>query len=57
MSTNNKVKNTADIAKGRVKETAGSLTGNSKLKHDGKMDQHKSNMKQSGEKAKDALRK
>jgi uncharacterized protein YjbJ (UPF0337 family) len=33
------------------------MTGSSKLEHDGKVDQVKGNVKQSGEKVKDALRK
>jgi len=57
MATKDKVKNTAQVTKGKVKEAAGKMTGNTKLKHDGKKDQMKGNVKQSGEKVKDALRK
>jgi uncharacterized protein YjbJ (UPF0337 family) len=56
MSTKDKMKNTAQVAKGKVKEAAGVLTGRSRLKHDGRADQLKGNVKQSGEKAKDAFR-
>jgi uncharacterized protein YjbJ (UPF0337 family) len=57
MATKDKVKNSAQVTKGKIKESTGKITGNTKLKHDGKMDQMKGNVKQSGEKVKDALRK
>jgi uncharacterized protein YjbJ (UPF0337 family) len=57
MSTKDKVKNTTQVAKGKVKEKAGKMTGSAKLKRDGKLDQVKGNVKQSGEKVKDAFRK
>jgi len=56
MPTKDKVKNTAQVSKGKVKESAGKMTGNAKLKHDGKLDQVKGNVKQSGEKVKDAFK-
>jgi uncharacterized protein YjbJ (UPF0337 family) len=56
MATKDKVKNTAQVSKGKVKESAGKMTGNTKLKNDGKLDQVKGNVKQSGEKVKDAFR-
>jgi uncharacterized protein YjbJ (UPF0337 family) len=57
MSNKDKMKNTAEVTKGKVKEATGVMTGSSKLEHDGKVDQVKGNVKQSGEKVKDALRK
>ena len=57
MSTKDKVKNTTQVTKGKVKEKAGKMTGSAKLKRDGKLDQVKGNVKQSGEKVKDAFRK
>jgi uncharacterized protein YjbJ (UPF0337 family) len=57
MATTDKVKNTAQRAKGKVKETAGTVTGNDKLRNKGKADQRKGNLKQAGEKVKDALKK
>ena len=57
MSTKDKVKNTTQVTKGKVKEIAGKMTGSAKLKRDGKLDQVKGNVKQSGEKVKDAFRK
>jgi uncharacterized protein YjbJ (UPF0337 family) len=51
---------TADKAKGRVKEAAGTLTGNKKLKTEGKADQLAGRVKNAVErvvdKAKDALK-
>lgn len=43
-----------DDAKGRVKEAAGTLTGNKDLEHDGKLDQAGAKAKSVVEKAKDA---
>lgn len=48
-----------DEAKGRLKEAAGALTGNKKLKREGKVDQATGKVKQTAEKildkAKDAI--
>ena len=55
MGTTDKAKNTAQRAKGKVKEEAGSVTGNDKLRHKGLADQRKGNLKQAGENVKDAL--
>ena len=52
MATTDKAKNTAEQAKGKLKEAAGEVTGNDKLRAEGKADQ-----KQAGEKVKDAFRK
>jgi uncharacterized protein YjbJ (UPF0337 family) len=57
MATTDKAKNTAQRAKGKVKETAGKVTGNDKLRSKGKLDQKKGNLKQAGEKVKDAFTK
>jgi uncharacterized protein YjbJ (UPF0337 family) len=57
MTNKDKVKNTAQVTKGKAKEATGKMTGSAKLKHDGKLDQVKGNVKQSGEKVKDAFRK
>jgi len=56
MATTDKAKNEAQRAKGKVKEVAGKATGNDKLRAKGKSDQTKGNLKQAGEKVKDALR-
>ena len=57
MATTEKVKNSAEQAKGRVKETTGKVTGNRSLEAKGKSDRVKGNVKQAGEKVKDAFKK
>ena len=57
MATTDKAKNTAEQAKGKLKETAGRLSGNDDLRAEGKADQTKGNLKQAGEKVKDAFNK
>ena len=47
----------ADEAKGRVKEAAGALTGNEKLKREGKADQVAGKVKQSVKKVVDKVKK
>jgi uncharacterized protein YjbJ (UPF0337 family) len=56
MGAVDKSKNTAQLAKGKVKETAGKATGNERLRRQGKADQVKGKIKQAGEKLKDTLR-
>jgi uncharacterized protein YjbJ (UPF0337 family) len=56
MTKKDKVKNTTQIAKGRLKESAGKATGNDRLQADGEVDQLKGNIKQAGEKVKDAFK-
>lgn len=55
MSMGDKIKNTAEEATGKVKETAGKATDNEQLGADGQGDQAKANAnaKQAGEKVKD----
>lgn len=57
MTTIDKAKNTSQQAKGKLKETAGKLSGNDKLRAEGKADRTKGNLKQAGEKLKDAFSK
>jgi uncharacterized protein YjbJ (UPF0337 family) len=57
MGAVDKSKNTAQRAKGKIKETAGKATGNERLRRQGKADQMKGKIKQAGEKIKDALKK
>ena len=45
-----------DIAKGRVKEAAGALTGNDKLKEDGKTDQVAGKAKETVQKVADNIK-
>jgi uncharacterized protein YjbJ (UPF0337 family) len=45
-----------DKAKGRIKEAAGALTGDRKLKREGKLDQAAGTVKDAAEKAVDKLK-
>jgi uncharacterized protein YjbJ (UPF0337 family) len=56
MSTEDKAKNLADKAAGSIKETTGKVKGDESLRREGKADQAKADLRQSGEKIKDALR-
>jgi uncharacterized protein YjbJ (UPF0337 family) len=56
MSTIDKAKNKGQLAKGAVQEKAGDLTGDHELRAKGKADKAASDMKQAGEKVKDALK-
>jgi uncharacterized protein YjbJ (UPF0337 family) len=56
MGADDKAKNLAEKAAGAVKETAGKVTGNESMELEGKADQAKADVKQSGEKLKDSLR-
>lgn len=57
MGTKDRASNRGQDAKGRVKEAAGSITGNRDLKNKGKTDQAKAGMKNTGEDLKDAAHK
>ena len=48
---------TADVVKGRIKEAAGALTGNDKLREEGKTDQAVGKAKQAVQKAADTVKK
>lgn len=54
MSFQGKVANSAEVLKGKAKEAAGKVTDNPRLEVEGKLDQGKGNLKQAGEKVKDA---
>jgi uncharacterized protein YjbJ (UPF0337 family) len=56
MSTEDKMKNEAEKAKGALKEAAGKVTGDESLEREGELDRTKGDLKQSGEKLKDALK-
>jgi uncharacterized protein YjbJ (UPF0337 family) len=56
MGLEDKMKNTAQDAKGEVKEHAGGAMGDEKMQAEGKADQAGANLKQAGEKVKDAFR-
>ncbi|ATY13028.1 CsbD family protein [Amycolatopsis sp. AA4] len=55
MSVGDKARNKAEELKGRAKETVGKATGNEQWEAEGKAEQGKGNLKQAGEKVKDAV--
>jgi len=57
MGTMDKASNKAQDVKGKVKETAGKVTGDEELEAEGKSDQAKAAVKDVGEKVKDAISK
>jgi uncharacterized protein YjbJ (UPF0337 family) len=57
MGLGKKAKNKAKEVKGEGKQTAGRVSGNKRLKAEGKADEVTGNLKNAGEKVKDALRK
>jgi len=56
MGLDDKVDNQAENLGGKVKEGVGKVTDDERLEAEGKGDQFKSNLKQAGEKVKDAFR-
>ena len=56
MGTSDKNENATETAKGKVKETVGHVTGDEELERQGKNDQRKADLKQAGEKVKDAFK-
>ncbi|HSK59547.1 MAG TPA: CsbD family protein [Actinomycetospora sp.] len=57
MAADDKIDNKTDKLKGKVKETAGSVNNDEELRAEGKKDQSKGDLKQAGEKIKDAFKK
>jgi uncharacterized protein YjbJ (UPF0337 family) len=57
MSAEDKAANAAQKVTGTVKEGTGKLTGDQSLEAEGRGDQAAGNLKQAGEKVKDAVRK
>ena len=57
MGLDDKVRNQSENVAGKVKEGAGKVTDDERLEAEGKGDQFKSDLKQAGEKVKDAFRK
>lgn len=57
MGIDDKVKNAAQEARGKIKEGYGDLTDNPELQAEGKADQAVANVKQAGEDIKDAFKK
>jgi len=56
MSALDKAKNKAEEVGGTAKEQAGKATGDDRLESEGQADQVKGNLKQAGEKVKDAFK-
>ncbi|MFF7755287.1 CsbD family protein [Streptomyces sp. NPDC007971] len=56
MSNADKASNAADKIKGKAKEAVGKAIGNERLQAEGKADQVAGDVKQAGEKAKDAAK-
>jgi uncharacterized protein YjbJ (UPF0337 family) len=56
MGLGDKIKNAGEEAAGKVKETTGRTTGNQSLEAEGRADQASANIKQAGEKTKDAVK-
>ena len=52
----NKTRNAAQRVKGQVKEAGGAVTGDRRLEAEGRADKTKANLRQAGEKVKDAVR-
>jgi uncharacterized protein YjbJ (UPF0337 family) len=56
MSAGDKISNAAEELAGKAKEALGNARGDDDLKAEGEKDQSKANLKQAGEKAKDAFK-
>jgi len=56
MAADDKAQNKAEELKGKAKEALGKATGNEQWEAEGKADQGKGNVKQAGEKLKDAAK-
>jgi uncharacterized protein YjbJ (UPF0337 family) len=57
MGNDDKLRNKGQDVKGKTKEAWGRATDDEELEAEGKVDQSKSDLKQAGEKVKDAFRK
>lgn len=55
MGVEDKARNAAERAKGKVKETAGDATNDSDLENEGRAEQGEADLRQVGEKVKDAF--
>ncbi len=57
VSATDKAKNKAEELGGKAKEALGNVTGDARTRDEGRGDQAKSNLKDAGEKIKDAFKK
>ena len=56
MTMGDKMKHTAEEAKGKAKEAAGRMTDDESLENEGRADKAKADLKQAADKVKDAFR-
>jgi uncharacterized protein YjbJ (UPF0337 family) len=56
MSATDKIKNAIDDAEGKAKEALGRVTGDRQTENEGRADQSKADLKDAGEKVKDAFK-
>jgi uncharacterized protein YjbJ (UPF0337 family) len=56
MGDDDKLKNAAESAKGKLKENVGDATDNEDLQAEGQAEKSKADLKQAGEKVKDAFK-
>ncbi|TQJ51574.1 CsbD family protein [Phycicoccus sp. SLBN-51] len=56
MGLGDKIENTSENMQGKAKEAAGKATDDERLEAEGQMDQSKADVKQAGEKVKDAFK-
>ncbi len=56
MGAEDKTRNKVEEIQGDAKEKVGAATGDDELRHQGERDQSKANLKQAGEKVKDAFK-
>ncbi|ARZ72462.1 CsbD family protein [Streptomyces sp. HU2014] len=56
MSLAKKIRDKKQVLHGRIKQTLGRVTGSRRLRTEGRTDRAEGNLKQSGEKAKDAFK-
>ena len=56
MGVDDKAKNTGEKIKGKAKEATGSATGDKDLRDEGRAEQTEADVKQAGEKVKDAFK-
>jgi uncharacterized protein YjbJ (UPF0337 family) len=56
MGTDDKMSNAAEAAKGKIKEKTGDATDNRDLQAEGQAEKTKADLKQAGEKVKDAFK-
>lgn len=57
MTNTDKAKNKVEELEGRARQVAGAATGDSSQERQGRVEETKANLKQAGEKVKDAFRK